>query len=213
MSNLGLPFTIKEDPITGRPVVVNTRTGERTPVTRGYVEERTHTGPEGTHTELVRGVETEPMVVGEGLSAGARSGNAMGETPTTIAGSPSIIGNEARQRVECFLLGARIHDHVGDMLKALEEMDEAKVGEDALMGDAGKWFHDLSTMTGREVSDAGDLGCVPEEVQQLYDETTIHAPGDPALNAALYALAVKLGDPPLLRNIRRVEMTRGEHKG
>jgi hypothetical protein len=33
------------------------------PLVRAYVEERTHTGPEGTHTEVVRGIETEPVEV------------------------------------------------------------------------------------------------------------------------------------------------------
>lgn len=32
-----------------------------TPPIREYVEERVHTGPEGTHREIVRGVETEPV--------------------------------------------------------------------------------------------------------------------------------------------------------
>ena len=38
--------------------------GEEPPLTREYVEERIHAGPEGTHREVVRGIESEPRPLG-----------------------------------------------------------------------------------------------------------------------------------------------------
>lgn len=47
--------------------------GDEPPLTREYVEERIHTGPEGTHREVVRGVESEPRRLGSGPIEFARS--------------------------------------------------------------------------------------------------------------------------------------------
>lgn len=43
------------------------------PLTREYTEERIHTGPEGTHREIVRGVESEPRRLSSGPMEMARS--------------------------------------------------------------------------------------------------------------------------------------------
>lgn len=126
---------------------------------------------------------------------------------------PAVSGET--DRIECFRLGARLHDHVSDMLHAIEEVDESKAGADPIGDDARQWYRDLERRIGQEVADALRRECLPNDVADLYREVLDHAARPPAVgqnNAAgrdaLYALAVKLGDPPLLRNLRRVQSAR-----
>ena len=55
--------------------------------TREYVEERIHTGPEGTHTEIVRGIESEPVAPPRTLGQVDLTGQRVAPAPreTTLA--------------------------------------------------------------------------------------------------------------------------------
>jgi len=116
-------------------------------------------------------------------------------------------------RMGCFLLGARVHDHVADMEVAVEEMEEAK--DDSPLGaDAAKWFGDLVRQVRRELDEAESLNCLPDDVRILF-QSVEHRSGHPMDRSAmetLHTLSVKLGDPPLLRNLRRAVTSRHGEK-
>jgi hypothetical protein len=117
----------------------------------------------------------------------------------------------ADDRVECFLLGARIHDHVGDMQWAVQEILEGKPGEVLLM-DANKVLTDLVFETEKEVARAVADGCLPRghPVEKQWEAVDIAASGPTTeLAAALLTLGASLGDPPGTRNLRRARQLLG----
>lgn len=113
----------------------------------------------------------------------------------------------AADRLGCFLLGARLHDHVGDMLWAAQEIMEGKPGE-VLLADANRVLTDLVFETGKEVERAVADGCLSlgHPVEEQWRAVDIAASGPPSeLAAALLTLGATLGDPPGLRNLRRAK--------
>ena len=109
----------------------------------------------------------------------------------------------ADDRVECFLLGARAHDHVDDLLWTIQEIAEAKA-DTTLRSDAVNMQGSLLAALHLDVSDAVGNECLPGEVKSLYERfQNAHTAEDQ--QEALYALSVKLGDPPGLRNLRRAK--------
>jgi hypothetical protein len=108
--------------------------------------------------------------------------------------------------IQCFELGARIHDHVEDMLNEIEELDEAKDDERQMATTARTAYEQLEFKLDQEIGQAKVNGCLPTEVEELYVGIPGLGPrgGDTRqAREKLYALSVKLGDPPGLRNLRR----------
>ncbi|MGI0068469.1 MAG: hypothetical protein ACREB9_08725 [Thermoplasmata archaeon] len=118
-----------------------------------------------------------------------------------LAALPATAGGQAADRVRCFLLGARVHDHVSDLVRAYEELDEAKADSQLEFG-AEQWMGALEHDLKYELDEANEIGCVPGGIADLYNAYR-GAAGRAARRDAVYALTVRLGDPPLLRNLRR----------
>ena len=120
---------------------------------------------------------------------------------------------ETDDRLKCFLLGARIHDHVDDMVWAVHEIAEAKPGDGTGLGaDATRIFDTLRVTTAGEIDKAVADGCVraDDPVAQQW-RAVLEAgvtQGFSEVGEAVRALAATLGDPPLLRNVRRYVETR-----
>jgi len=115
------------------------------------------------------------------------------------------------ERLACLLLGARLHDHVEDLLWAVHEERENKEGSN-LRADAVTLRADLFEQANSEVDEATRSGCLPSdhEIRRLWNESVrADVDGDDAkLEKSLSGLGELLGDPPLLRNLRRVRSVR-----
>ena len=153
--------------------------------------------------------------VSQSLSAGPASPGPMAEMerPTSVAASEVLARAETDERLKCFLLGARIHDHVDDMVWAVQEIAEAKPGDDTGLGaDATRILDTLRVTTGGEINKAIADGCVgTDDAVTRQWRVVLDAgvtQGFSEFGDAVRALAATLGDPPLLRNVRRYVETR-----
>jgi hypothetical protein len=102
-----------------------------------------------------------------------------GERPTTIAGSPAVVGEEVLERVRCFLSGARL----GDALEDLQEQTEDLVQEAATGAPTGTMPQDMVFTTWdvvkSELSFGRDVCGTYDDLVETYRAVIDHALGSP----------------------------------
>ena len=154
-----------------------------------------------------------PAVVGGlvGGVTGAVAGSRMDDRKRSEGSSarapvPGPVASDGEGRISCFLLGGEIHDWAGDVGAAVGEMQEAKAGQ-VVGRTAGEWLDELGEMLRDGGEKARRLGCLPPDVDDMVGRTVaaIHGGDTDGAMRIAHELEVRLGDPPLLRNLRRYE--------